>query len=319
MKNCKDIENILSSYIDNVLSAEDKRMVEEHLKSCSQCGKELADLKKVKAMAGKLSEVEPPPWFKQKIMAQVRAEAQKKSFAEKWFYPLRIKVPVQVFATIFIVFIAVYIYRAGDEQFKEVMPPAATAPMMERQKEEAATKQDMPAEVISRSAKKITEAEKACEGNACEISELKTYDYAEEVVASTKRKSEVPASPAAIQAADKDKSAGAFETKSQTMRASMEKSVSAVGLAQENNLIIIRTSDVKNAAAQTEKILAEYSAAKVSRQSIEAKVVIRAEISKDNLKDFIEKLKTIGKVEEKGLSAISTESYLTVVIEIQNQ
>lgn len=319
MKDCEDMENKISLYLDNELSAADKQAVEQHLKSCAKCGNALADLKKVKAMTGKLSEVEPPEWFKQKIMAKVRAQAEKKSFTEKWFYPLRVKVPVQIFATIFIVVVAVYIYRAGDEQFKEVMPPAATAPMMKEQKEELTAKQDIPAEVAARPLKKITEAEKSCEGNACEISKLKTYDYAEEVAPSAKGKSKAPSSAAPIQAADKDKAAGSFETKSQTMRASMEKSVSSVGLAQANNVIIIKASEVQNAVAQVEIILAEYSMAKVSRQSIEAKVIFRAEISKEKLKDFIEKLKTIGKVEEKGLPAISTEGYIPVVIEIQNQ
>jgi uncharacterized protein YqkB len=319
MKNCKDIENKLSSYIDNVLSAEDKRMVEEHLKACAKCSAVLADLQKVKAVTNKLSEVEPPEWFKQKIMAQVRAEAEKKSFVEKWFYPLRVKVPVQVFATIFIVVVAVYIYRAGNEQFKEVIPPAATAPMMEEKQDELAAKQDVSAAVAARPSKKITEAEKSCEGNACEVSEIKTYDSAEDFAASAKGKSEAPASPAPVQAKDKEVTVSTLETKSQTMRASMEKSVSAVRLKQDNKVIIIRTFNVQSAVTQVEKILAEYSAAKVSRQSTEAKVIFRAEISKDKLKDFIEKLKTIGKVEEKGLPAISTESYIPVVIEIQDQ
>jgi len=319
MKNCKDMENKIFLYLDNVLSTADKQAVEEHLKSCPQCSKALADLKKVKAMTGQLSEVEPPPWFKQKIMAKVRAEEEKKSFAEKWLYPLRVKVPVQIFATIFIVLAAVYIYRAGNEQFKEVMPSAANAPMMEEQKEELAVNQDIQAAVAARPAKKITEVEKSCEGNACEISELKAYDHAEDVAASAKGKSEAPVYAAPIQTKDKELSAGAAEIKSKTMRASMEKSVSVAGLTSEYNVIIIMTSEVQHAAAQVEKILAEYGAAKVSRQSIEVKVIFRAEISKEKLKDFIEKLKTIGVIEDNVSADITAAEQVPVVIEIQDQ
>lgn len=314
MKNCKDIDNKLSSYIDNVLSAEDKRMVEEHVKACPHCSKALADLQKVKAMTGQLSEVEPPAWFKQKIMAQVRTEAEKKSFAEKWFYPLRVKVPVQIFATVFIVVAAVYIYRVGNEQFKEVMPPAATAPIME---EQSPVKKYLPAKEREITATRGATADAACEGNACKIEEPVLYDRAEEAVASAKGKSEAPASPAPVQAKDKDLAAGAVEAKSQTMRASMEKSVSTVRLKQENNVIIIGTSEVQNAAAQVEKILAEYNATKVTKQSTDGKVVFRAEISKEKLKDFIEKLKTIGVIEDKVSADITAAQQIPVLIEIR--
>ena len=190
---------------------------------------------------------------------------------------------------------------------------------MEEQKEELAAKREIPAEVATRPSKKITEAEKACEGNACEVSEIKTYDRAEEVVASTKGKSEVPASPAAIQAADKDKAADSFEAKSPTLRASMQKSVSSAGLIQTNNVIIIKTSEVHNAVAQVEKILTEYSAAKVSRQAMEDKVVFRAEISKEKLKDFIEKLKPIGVIEDKFSADVTAAQQVPIVIEIRQK
>lgn len=41
MKKCKDIENNLSLYLDDVLSKEDKAAVDEHLRSCPQCAEAL--------------------------------------------------------------------------------------------------------------------------------------------------------------------------------------------------------------------------------------------------------------------------------------
>jgi len=138
--NCREIENILPLYPDDLLSAAEKQAVEEHLKSCPKCCKELAYLQKTEKIARDLKEVEPPPWFKQKIMARVRQEADKKSFMQKWFYPLRIKIPVQIFATIVITVLAVYIYRAGEQEMKAVLPEAA--PVIEAQKDVAS----LPAE-----------------------------------------------------------------------------------------------------------------------------------------------------------------------------
>jgi hypothetical protein len=133
MMNCKEIENFLPLYPDDLLSAAEKQAVEEHLKSCPKCCKEMALLQKTEKMAHDLKEVEPPPWFKQRIMAQVREEADKKSFVQKWFYPLRIKIPVQIAATIVITVLAVYIYRTGEQEMKAVLP--RTVPMIEVQKE----------------------------------------------------------------------------------------------------------------------------------------------------------------------------------------
>lgn len=317
MKTCKDINDKLSSYLDNEISPQEKHAMEEHIKTCSQCAQTLADLQKVKAMTSKLSEVEPPPWFKQKIMARVREEAQKKSFAEKWFYPLRIKVPVQIFATIFIVVAAVYIYRVGNEQFKEVMPPVATVPMVEEQKESLAANQDMPAAVAVRPAKKITKTDKSCEGSSCEISELKVYDSTGDRLSVGKGKLEPKVAASPVLENDVDAEGVAPRIKSRSMQTSMEKAVISVQSKQENNLIIIKASEVQSIAAQVEKILAEYNASKVSKHSTDGKVVFRAEISKEKLKDFIEKIKKIGVIEYKVSADISAAEQVPVVIEIQ--
>ena len=176
MKNCKDIKNSLPLYAESLLSADEKRAVEEHLAECADCSKVLADLKQTAAITQELPEVEPPPWFKQKIMAKVREEAGKKSFAQKWFYPLRIKIPVQVMATIVIVVLAVYIYRSGDEQMKAVLPEVQQ-PIMEYQQEPtpaeiSKAKEAAPApmaekkSVVMRAAKKDKLSDKVSSGGS---------------------------------------------------------------------------------------------------------------------------------------------------------
>jgi len=316
MKNCKDMENKISLYLDNALFAADRKAVEEHLKSCPQCGKALADLQKVKAITSKLSEVEPPPWFKQKIMAKVRAQAQKKSFAEKWFYPLRVKVPVQIFATIFIVVIAVYIYRVGNEQFKEVMPPAATAPMMKEQREQTPLKKDLPPKENEVAATRGIDA--ACDEKSCKIEGPVLYDRAEEVAASAKGKPEAPASPAPVQAKDKEFAADAGEMKSQALRASMGKGDSPISIKKDKVSIVLKAGDLTVAVAQVEKALVAQLAQNINREVSDKRVTFGAEISREKLKDLLAQLKTIGSVDEKGIVADSErESLLIVIIVIE--
>ena len=137
MKKCEEIKNNLPLYLDNSLYGDDKKDVEEHLNSCSRCSKALVELSKMRSLVGNLADVEPPPWFKQKIMSRVREEAGKKSLVQKLFYPLRIKIPVQVLTTIFIAVLVVYIYRGGEGRMKVVVPLSAPAPMMEVQKDKS--------------------------------------------------------------------------------------------------------------------------------------------------------------------------------------
>ena len=55
--NCQEIQKNLSSYVDGVLSSEEKKLVEGHLTSCGQCSAALADLRKAKDLLRNLDEV----------------------------------------------------------------------------------------------------------------------------------------------------------------------------------------------------------------------------------------------------------------------
>ena len=142
MKNCREIEELLPFYEEGELSDADRRAVFEHLASCAACQKELAYLKKARALTGQMPQFNEPPWFQQKIMAEVRKEAAKKSFSQKWFYPLRIKIPVQIMATIVIAVLAVYIYRSGNETVRQVLP-GTQLPSIETRNEPALVKPKM--------------------------------------------------------------------------------------------------------------------------------------------------------------------------------
>jgi hypothetical protein len=105
-----------------------------------------------------IDEVEAPVWMTQKIMANVRAEAEvKKSFFHRFFYPLAVKLPIQAVAVLFLTVTVYYIYSS--------MPPAekyAEAPMGRLVKQEAparepdAAKSKTP-EISSEREKKIAQ------------------------------------------------------------------------------------------------------------------------------------------------------------------
>ena len=118
---CEDFERKLPAYQDGTLSPEEKSLVEAHLGTCGKCSSVLADLEKAVDLLKDLPEVEPPPWFTQKIMAQVREEPERKGgLLKKLFYPFHVKVPIEAFATLLVVVIGIYIFRATAPEIRTV-------------------------------------------------------------------------------------------------------------------------------------------------------------------------------------------------------
>ena len=118
---CKEIEDKLSSYIDNQLSSEERMIVAEHLKECSKCSLVMEELKKTVAHIQTIEETEPPPWLEQKIMSKVREEAeQKQGMLHKLFFPRRLKIPLQAAATIAIAVTAFFTFRAIEPEVEKV-------------------------------------------------------------------------------------------------------------------------------------------------------------------------------------------------------
>ena len=58
-----------------------------------------------------LGEVEPPPWFTQKIMSQIKQESQKKNLFDKIHDFFTVCVPVKVLASALVAVIAIFLYR----------------------------------------------------------------------------------------------------------------------------------------------------------------------------------------------------------------
>ena len=347
MMNCKDVENNLPLYKDDVLSDAEKQAVGQHLKSCSKCAKALAQLQKTGRLVEGLTEVEPPPWFKQKIMSRVREEAEKKSLAQKWFYPLRIKIPVQIMATIVIAVLAVYIYRSGDEQMKVVMPPTSPTPVME-------TKKDL----FSEQTTKLSEADKTVMKKKVYVPEgaqnekivtqdlpagssgVKTRELKKSIPPGNERARTIDMAKTVKGDAAVDRKDTYFATlpEKQTEQTKVV-SPSSVGLERKKEgyvlgdsmkqseapakqtimpkaVFSLRVSNTNAAVGEIEKILKKYEAKKIVKQTPNGKVFLTAEIQAQNMKDFVAQLKTIGRVGGNDMPVDSVEGYIPVVIEI---
>ncbi|RJR20932.1 MAG: DUF2275 domain-containing protein [Nitrospiraceae bacterium] len=137
---CRDIQEKLSAFMEEELSIGEMTQVEEHLKACPKCSLALEDLRKTIALTKSIEEAEPPPWLRQKVMTRVREEAaKKKGILQKLFYPLHIKVPLEVFATVAIAVTAFYVFNAVEPEITQPQP--FTSPSVDIQESE---KKDIP-------------------------------------------------------------------------------------------------------------------------------------------------------------------------------
>ena len=120
---CGEIENRLPAYLEDLLSPEEKKDIAGHLASCPRCGRAFADLKKAEELVHGLGELEPPPFFEERIMSRVREEAgQKQGIFRKFFYPLHMKIPIQALATLLVAVLVFYVYQKDEPEMKQLAP-----------------------------------------------------------------------------------------------------------------------------------------------------------------------------------------------------
>jgi anti-sigma factor RsiW len=131
MNSHSDIQKLLSAYCGNDLSTGDRIMVEEHLSECPICRAELADLQITTRLIRTTPEVESPPWMTVRIMARIREEkASRRSWLKNLFFPLHIKIPLEVMALLVVCVSGYYMSRTVETELKapsvlQDAPPAA--------------------------------------------------------------------------------------------------------------------------------------------------------------------------------------------------
>jgi anti-sigma factor RsiW len=347
---CKNIQDLLSAYLEGIITPEENRLVEKHLASCKQCGEALEDLTRTGELVHNLKEVEPPPWFTQKIMAQVREEAEKKSgILERLFYPLRIKVPIQALATALIVVMAFYVYRSVEPEMKLAQAPAETArtitkdAVREQNGKAGASSVAVESETAlkeqrgqDKAASTVTPQEtSAPSGSMADSTRAKKgeavadrHEQEMRVGAAPPSQKEVPqlqkgatASPApsaAPKEADTVASAGAQvkDTRERKAVAPAGEMKAFAAKKTEPLGVMVRVSDVAAAAPQVQNILVQLGARNIARESREGAEVITAELAIQKAGELFRKLSTLGRVEEKDSRPAITDGDVPIRIEV---
>ena len=340
---CKDIEGKLAAYQEEALSPEEKSLVEAHLGTCAKCSSLLADLKKTVYLLKELPEVEPPPWFMQKIMAQVREESvQKGGLLRKLFYPFHIKIPIEAFATFLVVIIGVHIFRATAPEIRTVVqapqaevlqtqPPAANLREPMRTAKDAletkgradflATPAKEKTFTSLPSAEKIapTEHEQGPAAPAPSATGM-TMEKKQEGIREAPRLQQEFASPPASLA--KEKEAFSAAGVAQKDRGESKKlgaaqpSKSALAVKRAITTLSVQVTDVQAAIQEIEGILTRLGAQSVSRESRDGNIYIAAQLQTERTVELLQQLSTVGIVQQKNISKESKEDNTLFRIEV---
>lgn len=119
MNNHSDISRLLSAYCAGDLPVDERIKVEAHLKECGFCRSAVADLQVTLHLTRTTPEVEPPPWMTERIMAHVREEkARRRGWLKYIFFPLHIKIPLEVMAVLAVCVSGYYLSRTVETELK---------------------------------------------------------------------------------------------------------------------------------------------------------------------------------------------------------
>jgi hypothetical protein len=149
MNSHEEIQRRLPAYSGGDLEPAEHQLVEQHLADCPACRAELADLLTALDLIRSTPEVNPPPWMTARIMARIREQqTEKRSWLQRIFLPLHIKLPIEALALLLVCISGYYISRSVESDLRQptqqqlqespvqLSPIPAQAPGLPQAKEE---------------------------------------------------------------------------------------------------------------------------------------------------------------------------------------
>ncbi len=315
---CKGIKEELCAYLEGIVSPEEKRIIEEHLPSCPECRKNLADLKKAGELVKDLPEVEPPAWLTQKIMSRIKAEEEKKQgLWKKLFYPLHIKIPIQALATVFIAVIAVYVFKAVEPEMKLDHLPSPTQQVTPKEEAKEASQPPRRITVDSSAPPPKSPRKDEAARESAGVSAVPPKAALPEPAAKpfrAERKQEADESLGKGEGIALSRAAP--ETQDRKKLAAAPKFKEAAALKSKPANVSVKAPDVHVAGGKVDDLFRQLSARKIERESREGREILTAELSAVQVKEFLEKLKAVGEVNDQDIPGETTSGHIVVRVEI---
>lgn len=149
---CKKYSELISAYVDGMLSPQEQEKLMAHLKVCETCSEEMSALKQMKALLEQIEEPELPNEFHEELMKRIKQEEKSTTvhaFKWKWQYS------GALVATLMVGILGISQIHSLDRQSRSSTEPIAVAeagPYMKKEStrsEETSQDQIQKAQVAS--------------------------------------------------------------------------------------------------------------------------------------------------------------------------
>jgi len=120
---CSQIHELLSAYVDDVLSPKEREQLEEHLSVCPACTEELQTLEAYLGAMHSLKRIDAPADFIQSVHDRMEKTSFLRRLVKKIFVPVHIKIPLELAGVVAALLIAVFSYHEVNLQRKMTAAP----------------------------------------------------------------------------------------------------------------------------------------------------------------------------------------------------
>jgi hypothetical protein len=326
---CRKIQETLDAYLEGMLSSREEESVRGHLTLCPGCRAALEDLKKTTQFLKSLEPVEPPFWLTQRIMTRVREEAAEKGgILGKLFYPLRVKIPVQAFAAILLVGLAVLLYTANQPEYESAtLPVQRERTVIEKTREQpgslaekSSPPRSEPAAVRESRQKDETTIPAASGDQRRPVSEESEKKSAGSAVSQDRAAPEQSPPPPSPKEKEQMPVAEGRQHNAPMKTEAFRAAAPAAGMAAKPGAIeiSIRAADVEAVSLDIETALKNAGAGTIAKESHGGSRLIIADVSGDELGALLEKLRSLG-ASVRAIPEPAPRWAVTVRIEINTQ
>ena len=111
---CHKAQDLLSDFVDGILADDESAMVEQHLAGCPDCQATYESIVKVIGYMNRMESVDEPADFLEKVNARLDRESPLEKFVRSLFFPLKIKLPLELAAAAVVIVLIVHFSGIGD-------------------------------------------------------------------------------------------------------------------------------------------------------------------------------------------------------------
>jgi hypothetical protein len=122
---CSQIHELLSAYVDDVLSPKERAQLEQHLSVCPACTEELQALEAYLGAMHSLKRIDAPADFIQSVRDRIEKTSFLRRLVKKILVPVHIKIPLELAGVAAALLIAVFSYHEVNLQRKMTAAPPA--------------------------------------------------------------------------------------------------------------------------------------------------------------------------------------------------